>query len=307
MTFIKHIGNISEHFLELERRVSKVRFARIEASKRLKRKGIIYNTIISFYSILITVIAIIFSIVKFDVLFNPGIDAIEKFSKYQTESVIILGFSSFITMFTLFFSNRNYSERAAKYQSNYMELTRLLADIQNLMVYYKLQNYEEYKAFKIHWEFKHHGKDLEKRLAKKYKLFADKYAALLTQSENHDDIDYKRACLDEIEDEIANAEKKYFGNIILNNERSTIMLDSSNNVIGMDTIKETMELASSKQDDHIPMELKKLYEKESYYSQKIFEAKIISFLKYIVICLLPLIILFILDFFRNYLEFIHKL
>ena len=303
MASIKHIKNISDHFLELEKRVSKVRFARIEASKRLKTKGVIYNTIISFYSILITVIAIVFSIVNFNELTDENL--ITKFSAYQSESVIILGLSTFITMFTLFFSNRTYSERAAKYQSNYMELTRLLADIQNLMVYYKLQNHDEYLQFKALWESRHHKKDLEKRLAKKYKIFADKYAALLTQSENHEDIDYKKACLDEVTDEIVLTEKKYFGNILLKRERTSMMLDSKND-IKIENYKEYLELAPPEtQHNPLPMELNKLYRKQSELEHTIFATKVIESLKTLGIMFLPIILAIILDLFKGYLNTIH--
>lgn len=218
MSSIKNIQNISDHFIELEKRIRKVRFARIEAAKRFKSKNSIYTTILSIYSILITVIAITFSIVNFTELSNEEI-AIRKLFEYQSESVIILALSSFITMFTLFISNKGYGEKVARYQSNYMELTRLLTDVQNIMVYYNLQSYKEYQTFKDTWikKTKNHEKDLEKRLAKKYKLFADKYAALLTQSENHEDIDYKKASLVEIqglidkyEDENGNIESRYY-------------------------------------------------------------------------------------------------
>lgn len=213
LSSIKYIHNISDHFNELEKRVGKVRFARIEAAKRMKLKHSVYNTIISLYSILITVIAIVFSTVNFTNFKDKDSVLVELFN-YQSTSVIILALSSFVTMFTLFIANKGYGERVAKYQSNYMELTRLLADIQNLMVYYQLQNDETFKNFKKQWVTnpKTTPKNLEKRLAKKYKVFADKYAALLTQSENHEDIDYQKACLDEINDYISEVDTKEIKN-----------------------------------------------------------------------------------------------
>lgn len=213
LSSIKYIHDISDHFNELEKRVRKVRFARIEAAKRMKFKHSVYNTIISLYSILITVIAIVFSTVDFTNLKILD-NVVGELFKYQLTSVIILALSSFITMFTLFISNKGYGEKAAKYQSNYMELTRLLADIQNLMVYYQLQNNDTFNDFKNTWisDPKTKTKNLEKRLAKKYKAFADKYAALLTQSENHEDIDYKKACLDEIDDYIYEIETEKIKN-----------------------------------------------------------------------------------------------
>lgn len=200
----KSLENISEHFLELEKRVSKVRFARIEASKRMKNKNRQYSRITSLYGILITFIAIVFSVVNFTELNNFIGDSLNKLFEYQKVSVIILAFSSFITMLTLYVSNKGYGEKTARFQSNYMELTRLHSDIKNFMVYYHLYNIEEYRTFKVEWDKSKcescgNKKNLDKRLAKKYRIFADKYAALLTQSENHDDIDYKKACKDELE------------------------------------------------------------------------------------------------------------
>lgn len=199
----KSLQNISEHFLELEKRVSRVRFARIEASKRLKLKNQRYSMITSLYGILITFIAIAFSIVNFTELNNFIDESVNSLFEYQKVSVIILAFSSFITMLTLYIANKGYGEKAARFQSNYMELTRLHSDIKNFMIYYHLHNLDAYEDFKKQWQDDQCNncekrKNLDKRLAKKYRIFADKYAALLTQSENHDDIDYKRACKDEL-------------------------------------------------------------------------------------------------------------
>lgn len=199
----KSLQDLSEHFLELEKRISRVRFARIEASKRLKVENQRYSMITSLYGILITFIAIAFSIVNFTDLNNYIDESINALFEYQKVSVIILAFSSFITMLTLYIANKGYGEKAARFQSNYMELTRLHSDIKNFMIYYHLHSLEAYKDFKRTWEHEQYQtykkkKDLDKRLVKKYRTFADKYAALLTQSENHEDIDYKRACKDEL-------------------------------------------------------------------------------------------------------------
>lgn len=252
---------------------------------------------------MITALAIVFSIVNIEDLNDHN--AMEKLSDYQMESVIILALSSFITMLTLFFSNKNYSERAAKYQSNYMELTRLLADIQNLMVYYKLQNYDDHREFKYKWKEQNPKKNLEKRLAKKYKMFADKYASLLTQSENHEDIDYIKACLDETNDEIASLEKKYFGNISFKREIANI-LSNSEDEIKINYYKEILELRPKEpQYNPFPMELSKLYEKQSNYEQIIAEAKFKDIIKYIFIGALPIILVLIFKFFRAFLVYIN--
>lgn len=266
MGSIKNIKNISDHYIELEKRVSKVRFARIEAAKRLRTKQSLYNSILGFYSILITIIAITFSIVDFT-NFNDFENTKLALFKYQSESVLILALSSFITMFTLFVSTKNYGEKTARYQSNYMELTRLLSDIQNLMVYYRLQNYNEYYAFKIVWEVKNHNKDLDKRLAKKYKGFSDKYSALLTQSENHEDIDYKKASLDEID------------------KTMKLIGSTTSNIMSCDIL-----------------EYRQLIIKYSDLNHEIDQNRILSIIKGFLLIGMPIILLIILEYFKKYLS-----
>lgn len=218
----KNLLNISEHFLDLEKRISKVRFARIEASKRLKIKNQKYSMVTSLYGIILTFIAIVFSVVNFTELNYFIDDSLILLFEYQKASVIILAFSSFTTMLTLYIANKGYGEKAARFQSNYMELTRLHSDIKNFMVYYHLHTIDDYKKFEPLWKDRQvalgkKGKDLEKRLVKKYRVFADKYAALLTQSENHEDIDYQRACKDEIEKNIKELKNNSF--LILNYQK----------------------------------------------------------------------------------------
>ncbi len=207
----KSLHNLSEHFLELENRINRVRFARIEAAKRLRIKNQKYTLITSCYAIFVTFLAIIFSVVDFtDISTKKTVT--ERLFDYQKISVIILGFSSFITMLTLYLSNKGYGEKTARFQSNYMELTRLHSDVKNFMVYYQLHSIESFKDFKKQWleddKQREKTKDLEKRLAKKYRTFADKYSALLTQSENHEDVDYKRARIEDLSKEIEALERE---------------------------------------------------------------------------------------------------
>lgn len=207
---------IPEHFQDLEKRIRRVQFARIEAAKRLREKNNKYTLITSCYAISITFLAIIFSTVNFQELNTKDANIfISLFVDYQTMSVFILALSSFITMITLYVAHRNYGEKNAHFQSNYMELTRLHSDIKNFIVYYQLHNDSSFKDFKIEkWlkKDKYKDKDLEKRLVKKYRLFADKYAALLTQSENHEVVDYKRAKIDDLTKEIENLEESLLMN-----------------------------------------------------------------------------------------------
>lgn len=207
----KSLHNLSKHFLELENRINRVRFARIEAAKRLRIKNQKYTLITSCYAIFVTFLAIIFSVVDFtDISTKKTVT--ERLFDYQKISVIILGFSSFITMLTLYLSNKGYGEKTARFQSNYMELTRLHSDVKNFMVYYQLHSNESFKKFKKLWlennEQSGKTKDLEKRLSKKYRIFADKYSALLTQSENHEDVDYKRARIEDLSKEIEVLERE---------------------------------------------------------------------------------------------------
>lgn len=265
------LKNISEHFLDLEKRISRVRFARIEASKRLKEKNKRYTMITTLYGIFITFLSIIFSIVNFtDLKFFSEV-IIELFN-YQQTSVILLAFSSFITMLTLYISNKGYGEKAARFQSNYMELTRLQSDIRNFMVYYKLYDFNEYKRYKKYKESKaatsknKSWKDLDKRLAKKYRIFADKYAALLTQSENHEDIDYYKACLDETERQIQNLKIEQISYLV-----------NINNSLTSENIE-------------IDAKIKMLSDKETKLNKKINFAKIVNLIKYILLSSFPIII-----------------
>jgi SMODS and SLOG-associating 2TM effector domain family 5 len=152
---------------ELERRSRIIRSSRIEASKRYKSDDNFYRFVTIFYSILVTVITIRFAF-GLDILGN---------SENKDLSIILLVMSVFVTLFTMYVSIKNAGEKVGRFQSNYMELTRLLADIQLANVYYKV-------------DFTH---DELLGVYEDYKKFSNRYASLLTQIDNHDDIDYWKA------------------------------------------------------------------------------------------------------------------
>lgn len=200
MKLMDDIHDCGELFLELERRIRMVRSARIEVTKRYKINNKFYNNVTAVYSIIITVIAIRFSLIDITDLWtaqnkgNNEADIISFINQFQKSSVIILAMSSFITMLTLYLSNKGYGEKASRFQSNYMELTRLLADIQAYIIKNGFQQFDDKNQQEV---TKNQGKEITKNDIDKhfdeYQNFAHRYASLLAQSENHEDIDYWKA------------------------------------------------------------------------------------------------------------------
>lgn len=176
---VRDVNDVYELMSELERRSKIIRSARIEASKRYKEEDNFYRFITIFYSIIITVISIRFAF---------GLNSLDD-SENKDLSILLLVMSVFVTLFTMYVSIKNAGEKVGRFQSNYMELTRLLADIQLANLSYQ-KNEEELK-----------------KVYKDYKEFSNRYASLLTQSDNHDDIDYWRAVKREEE------ENKYKGKL----------------------------------------------------------------------------------------------
>jgi hypothetical protein len=175
--------SIYELIEELERRVRIVRSARIEASKRHKSEDNYYRFITIFYSIIVTVLSIRFAL---------GIDELDATGNKKL-SLLLLVLSVFVTLFTMYVSIKNSGEKVGRFQSNYMELTRLLAEIQIAIITYK----------------KDGDTEIEK-VSKDCLKFSKRYSSLLTQSENHEDIDYCRAVKREEDDieKIKTAESK---------------------------------------------------------------------------------------------------
>lgn len=167
---LSEVSGVYDLMKELERRSKIIRSSRIEASKRYKEDDNFYRFITIFYSIIVTVVSIRFAF---------GLDTLEN-NDNQKLSILLLVVSVFVTLFTMYVSIKNAGEKVGRFQSNYMELTRLLADIQLASVSYKIECQEE----------------LEK-VNEDYRKFSNRYASLLTQSDNHDDIDYFRAVIRE--------------------------------------------------------------------------------------------------------------
>ncbi|PGT88758.1 SLATT domain-containing protein [Bacillus sp. AFS040349] len=163
---MREVTDVYHLMKELERRSKIIRSARIEASKRYKEDDNFYRFITIFYSIIVTVISIRFAF---------GLDTLET-SGNQKLSILLLVMSVFVTLFTMYVSIKNAGEKVGRFQSNYMELTRLLADIQLANTSYKKDSDEELEI-----------------VNEDYRKFSNRYASLLTQSDNHDDIDYWRA------------------------------------------------------------------------------------------------------------------
>lgn len=167
----------------LERRIRIIRSARIEASKRYKEDDNFYRFVTIFYSIIVTVMSIRFAF---------GLNTLDD-NGDKNLSILLLVTSVFVTLFTMYVSIKNSGEKVGRFQSNYMEITRLKADIQLSIANYKT--------------LKEPDKD---NMNKDYISYAKRYASMLTQSENHDDIDYWRAVKreDNDEDKIKIAKKK---------------------------------------------------------------------------------------------------
>jgi hypothetical protein len=163
---LREVTDVYNLMKELERRSKIIRSARIEASKRYKEDDNFYRFVTIFYSIIVTVVSIKFAF---------GLDTLEA-SGNQKLSILLLVMSVFVTLFTMYVSIKNAGEKVGRFQSNYMELTRLLADIQLATTSYKKDNEEEFEI-----------------VNEDYRKFSNRYASLLTQSDNHDDIDYWRA------------------------------------------------------------------------------------------------------------------
>lgn len=146
------------------------------------------------YSIVITVIAIYFSILDIEQIIRDQENiplVIEVISDYQKASVLILDLSSFITMLTLYLSNKGYGEKASRFQSNYMELTRLLAEVQAYIIKCDFQK-KRLSDLAESSPNENHNDD--------YIEYANRYASLLAQSENHEDVDYWKAVIYEDSD-----------------------------------------------------------------------------------------------------------
>lgn len=174
-----------DFMLDLERRVRIVRSARIEAAKRYRREDRFYKIVTTVFTILVTILSVrfAFGVITIDAN-NPSEILIDKDDKL---ALIILSLSIYVTLFTLYVSSRGDGEKVSRFQSNYMELTRLHFDINRALA----RANEGIKKC----ECEHFS------LENEYIKAGKRYASLLSQTENHDDIDFSRAYLWECMDE----------------------------------------------------------------------------------------------------------
>lgn len=113
---IKALTNI-DVFLELKRRVSITRKARIKASKRLRKKHEYFEKVTNFYSLLVLILSVWF---------------INNNNLTFTKGLLILSLS--LTFFTMFLNSKNYKERAGGFETNYQHLDVLLNKIERIEV-----------------------------------------------------------------------------------------------------------------------------------------------------------------------------
>jgi hypothetical protein len=141
-------------FLDLKRRVKTTRKARINASKRLRKKHELYEKTTNVYSVLILALSIWFI----------GDTDTSQYNLYATKILLILSLS--LTFFTMYINAKNYKERASQFETNYQNLDILLNKIDRI----------ESEEIEI-------KSDLLKELHREYEK-------LLLEKENHNDIDY---------------------------------------------------------------------------------------------------------------------
>jgi hypothetical protein len=149
--------NEIEVFLDLKKRIELTRRARIQASKRLRKKHELYEKITYFYSVLILVLSI-----WFIGDFGSDID-----SSVVTKILLILSLS--LTFFTMYINIKNYKERASAFESNYMSLEVLFNKVERM------------------------GTNVESITEDSIKELHREYEKLLLEKENHLDIDYMKS------------------------------------------------------------------------------------------------------------------
>lgn len=129
-------------------------YARINASKRLRKKHELYEKTTNVYSVLILALSIWFI----------GDTDTSQYNLYATKILLILSLS--LTFFTMYINAKNYKERASQFETNYQNLDILLNKIDRI----------ESEEIEI-------KSDLLKELHREYEK-------LLLEKENHNDIDY---------------------------------------------------------------------------------------------------------------------
>ncbi|MBN8237296.1 SLATT domain-containing protein [Halobacillus kuroshimensis] len=143
---------LDKEFNDLKRRMKTTRKARIEASKRLRRKHSYFEKITYFYSLILLVLSVWF--------LNKTGDS----GTFATKFLLILSLT--LTYFTMFLNIRNYKERAGEFETNYQHLDVLTNKLDR---------------------FKASEEELD---VEKLKEFQREYEKLIIGNENHLNIDY---------------------------------------------------------------------------------------------------------------------
>lgn len=136
----------------MKKRLKATRKARIEASKRLRKKNDFFEKVTYFYSLVILILSVWF------LNKSGGVASIA--------NKILLVLSLSLTYFTMFISMKNYKERAGNFETNYQQLDVLNNKIDR---------------------FGASGYDLD---IEKIKEFQREYEKLNIGKENHINIDY---------------------------------------------------------------------------------------------------------------------
>lgn len=103
---------LDKEFNSLKRRIRLTRSARIEASKRLRKKHDFLEKVSYFYSLIILILSVWF-------LNQSGESA-----NLITKLLLVLSLS--LTFFSMFLNIKNYKERAGNFEENYQQLDVLL-------------------------------------------------------------------------------------------------------------------------------------------------------------------------------------
>lgn len=130
--------NIENEFKYLKKRIKNTRKARIEASKRLRKKHHYYEKVTHFYSLVVLILSVWF--------LNQSDDSGILAAK------ILLVLSLSLTYFTMFLSLRNYKERAGDFETNYQQLDVLTNRIDRFTTGNKELNDKEFKGFQREYE-----------------------------------------------------------------------------------------------------------------------------------------------------------
>ncbi|MGQ8871154.1 SLATT domain-containing protein [Paenibacillus sp. TSA_86.1] len=141
-------------FQDLKRRLRTTRKARINASKRLRKKHELYEKTTHVYSVVILVLSIWFI----------GDNGSDDYNLFVTKILLILSLA--LTFFTMYINTKNYKERASEFETNYQNLDILLNKIDRI----------ESESIEI-------DNEMLKELHREYEK-------LLLEKENHQDIDY---------------------------------------------------------------------------------------------------------------------